>query len=154
MISEATIDAQVNELDPDNFEADLAEFAEAQPHLMDYLTNEENGAFTAAEQELLLFAGLVIYRSVRMDHPFVDIIEGPQIAELEEANFSLLQEQKTRGFRERITAFFDQSDQEDLLAFIEDLLLDEENTEVTAEGREPLFISLKTVMDVLLLGES
>lgn len=154
MISEATIDTQVNSLDPANFEADLAEFAEAQPHLMDYLTNEENGAFTTAEQELLLFAGLVIYRSVRAESPVIEIMEGPQIAELEEKNFSLLQEQKARGFRDRITVFFDKSDQEDLLAFIEDLLLDEENTDVTAEGREPLFISLKTVMDVLLLAAS
>lgn len=152
MITEAIIDAQIQALQTSDFDADLAQLTQAQPYLMDYLTNEDNGAFTAAEQELLLFAGLVIYRSITSQGTTSSIIKGEKFAELEEKNFELLQTQKAKGFRERITIFFEQSSQEDLLAFIEDLLLDEESNDISPEGREPLFITLKTTMDVLLGG--
>ena len=39
--------------------------------------------------------------------------------------------------------FFENSSQEDLLAFIEDSLLEEEEDLVTKVGREPMFIALK-----------
>lgn len=150
MIKEATIETQIEALENGDFTADLKEFATAQPHLMDYLTHEDNGAFTEAEQQLLFFAGLVIYRSIKAERGELTMTEGPRIAELEENNFNVLQEQNAKQFRERITVFFERSKEEELLAFIEDILLDEETEEVTPEGREPLFITLKTCMDTLL----
>lgn len=150
MIQESTIEAQLSALEKSDFQADLAAFAKAQPHLMDYLATDDNGAFVPAEQELLFFAGLVIFRSILAEKGTLNSIDGNQIATFEEANFALLQEQSAKGFRERITVFFDNSEEEEILAFIEDLLLDEESDSITPEGREPLFITLKTVMDALL----
>ena len=39
--------------------------------------------------------------------------------------------------------------QEDLLAFVEDNLVEDEDSVVTKEGREPMFVALKSVIDVL-----
>ena len=46
----------------------------------------------------------------------------------------------------------EQTEQEDLLAFAEDAVLEEEDDPealVTKEGREPIFVALKTMVDVL-----
>ena len=57
---------------------------------------------------------------------------------------------KSNNSRDRMTVFFDDSDQEDLLAFVEDALVeDDEDSVVTKEGREPIFVALKTVIDII-----
>lgn len=150
MISEKIIEEQIAGLAPGRLATDLRYFASQQPQLLHYLTQEDNGAFTTAEQELLFFAGLVLFRSIAAAHGTLRPVGGDRLAELEEANFRMLQEQEARGFRDRITVFFEQSPEEDLLAFLEDLLLDEEGETVSPEGREPLFVTLKTTLDALL----
>ncbi|MEL6141172.1 MAG: hypothetical protein AAFU67_06110 [Bacteroidota bacterium] len=150
MIAETTIDTQLTRLEGSDFSADLRDLSEAQPYLVDYLSREDTGAFTENEQELLFFAVLVIYHAIKEERKEPALVEGDAIAEAEEHIFSLLQEQSARAFRERLDVFFTQTKEEDLLAFIEDLLVVEEESGVTKEGREPLFVLLKTCMDVLL----
>lgn len=151
MIAENTIEQVLAHLEngSENLEAEIAAFASEQPYLMDYLANEDVEAFTESERDLLLFAALVIYRSVIEDHTQPMTINGSAIAEAEEANYALMT--MTRGdFRDRLTPFFEQSPEEDLLAFIEDLIVAEDETDaVTQEAREPFFVTLKTLVDVL-----
>ena len=66
----------------------------------------------------------------------------------EEKNWELLDNIRELRFRDRMTVFFDNSDQEDLLAFVEDSLVDDEDSFITKEGREPMFVALKSVIDV------
>ena len=74
-----------------------------------------------------------------------------EVENAEERNWTILKLAKGRDFQERLNAFFeDHPEKEDLLSFIEDALLEDEDSPVTAEGREPLFVSLKTVIDCLL----
>jgi len=54
-----------------------------------------------------------------------------------------------KKFRERLDEFFEETKQEDLLAFIEDALLDDEESPVSKEGREPMFVTLKAVIDTI-----
>jgi len=44
--------------------------------------------------------------------------------------------------------FFKNYFQEDLLAFVEDSLIEEEEGLVTKVGREPMFVALKSIIDV------
>jgi hypothetical protein len=70
----------------------------------------------------------------------------------DEANWERLDKVTDKRFRDRMTPFFKGYKQEDLLAFVEDSLTeDEEDTEnvVTKEGREPMFVALKSVIDAL-----
>ncbi|MEO0876376.1 MAG: hypothetical protein AAFY48_17390, partial [Bacteroidota bacterium] len=41
--------------------------------------------------------------------------------------------------------------EEELLALVEDAILDDDESPVTNEGREPIFVSLKSIIDCLLL---
>ena len=54
-----------------------------------------------------------------------------------------------KRFRDRMDIFFENYSQEDLLAFVEDNLVEDEDSLVTKEGREPMFVALKSVIDIL-----
>ncbi|MBC6994373.1 hypothetical protein QWY85_01460 [Neolewinella lacunae] len=151
MISETTIETVLAHLEShqEDFAREFGAFAEAQPDLIAYLTDEENDAFTEDEQEILLFGAIVIYQSVVAEKGAVAPATEEAISRCEEANYAVLGE-GAGTFHDRITPFFERTKEEDLLAFIEDLLVYEsEEDTLTKEAREPLFVTLKTVVDVL-----
>lgn len=150
MIAEATIERVLDRLEngEDDFALEIEDFARAQPYLAAYLTNEENDSLNEAERTLLLFGALVIYHSVTDELTEPAVASEAMIGQAEEENYALLPEKGS--FRDRLTPFFEDSEEEELLAFIEDLLVAEEGDQtITKEAREPLFIALKTVVDVL-----
>ncbi|WP_420458510.1 hypothetical protein [Neolewinella sp.] len=151
MITEATIDRILERLEasPDAYEQEVNDFADRQPELIDYLTNEDVEAFTELERDLLLFAALVIWQAVASERPELEEVEGDAIAAAEERNYQELSQVKAPTFRDRLTPLFEQTEQEDLLAFVEDLTLAEGEEEISTEAREPFFVTLKTVIDVL-----
>lgn len=75
-----------------------------------------------------------------------------KLGEAEEKNWELMNEVTAKRFRDRLDRFFEQYPQEDLLAFIEDALADDEDGEsiVSPESREPIFIALKSMIDGLV----
>lgn len=132
----------------------LDEFKEKQPAILAYLTSESFLVLTDEEKDYLLYLALVIWKSIETSDPELEALSQKQIAEAEEDNWEKWNEGVSKHFRDRLDPFFENTPQEDLLAFIEDsLTLDEEenDTEIplTKEGREPIFIALKTVVDCL-----
>ena len=150
LIQESTIERVLERLESgaDDFAIEVQDFAHSQPGLMTYLTDEDNDIFSEAERELLLFGAIVIYQSVTDQLVDPVPVEGTAIGQAEEANYGLVGDGKG-PFRERITPLFEASEEEELLAFAEDLLIGDEDDVVSNEAREPLFITLKTVVDVL-----
>ena len=157
-ISEQEIDAAGEQLDASEeaLEEGINEMQEEQPVLLGYCFSENFDAFTPAEKSYMLFLVLVIWKAVRNTVGSLSEVEEEMISKAEEANWELFMENKTKDFRHRLTPFFENTAQEDLLAFIEDALSEDQETEglVTQEGRAALFISLKTVADCLELAAS
>jgi hypothetical protein len=150
MIKEATIERVIERLEvgEEDFALEIQDFAHAQPHLTAYLTNEENESFNDEERTLLLFGAIVIYQSVTDELTDPSLATEAMIGQAEEDNSALMP--ATGILRDRFTPFFEESDEEELLAFIEDLLVAEEGDDtISKEAREPMFIALKTVVDVL-----
>jgi hypothetical protein len=93
-----------------------------------------------------------LWQSVEKVHGKLPPLSKNALEAAEEANWESLESVTAKRFRDRMTPFFEGYDQEDLLAFVEDSLTeDEEDTEnvVTKEGREPMFVALKSVIDAL-----
>lgn len=153
MIQEATIERVLDRLErgAEDYESEIHDFADSQPELMEYLTNEDTEAFTEAERDLLLFAAVVIYQSVDDERAGIPEASGEAIARAEEHNYAIFQRGQAAPFRDRLTPFFEESEEEELLAFVEDLLLAESDDadRVSGEAREAFFVTLKTVVDVL-----
>ncbi len=151
MIQEATIERILERIESgmDDFSAEIQDFVEAQPHLAAYLTNEDSDTLNEDERTLLLFGAIVIYQSVMDERTIPGVISEEMVGQLEEENYALMPEKG--AFRERLTPFFEDSEEEELLAFAEDLIVTEADEEgITKEAREPMFIALKTVVDCLV----
>ncbi len=150
MVSEETVESVVDLLTTTDLEEELTRMNMLQPEILAYLTSEDFELLTSDERDVMLYSALVIYKSVKkIKHKFPKV--SPQAIEsAEEKNWLLLDGVTHKKFRDRISVFFETSPEEDLIAFIEDMLADDDENPITAEGREPIFIALKTIVDVLI----
>ncbi len=121
-----------------------------QPILLAYLFSENFDAFLAHEKEYILFLVIVIIEAVKQstEQP-IPLITEETLSNAEEANWEKITQVKAQRFRERLDVFFKDTPQEDLLAFIEDALIDEEDGLLSKEGREPIFVVLKSIVDAI-----
>jgi hypothetical protein len=152
MVSEAFIEAALEELEADerNYSAAFHEFGQRQPALLSFLFSEDAELLTEAERETMIFGAVVIFKAIELAqlHTPPKITE-KQIGDAEEKNWELLENITAKRFRERMDIFFENTSQEDLLAFVEDILTEDEESSLSKEGREPVFVALKTLIDVL-----
>jgi hypothetical protein len=154
-VSENIIDEVIEQFDEqtdDQYEQHMEAFSEAQPVIFSWLFSEQFELLNEDEQGYLHYLALILWQSVSKENPDLPEVSEEQIGEAEERNYEALEASVGKNFRDRLTPFFDETDQEDLLAFAEDAVLDEEGEPeslVTKEGREPIFIALKTMIDVL-----
>ena len=150
-VSETIIDAVVEQLESANFEIETEIFGKRQPALLGYVFSEDFELLTHEERDFMLYLLIVIWKSVEKVKGELPPTPADLLEEAEEHNWEILDKVNEKRFRDRMTVFFDDSDQEDLLAFIEDALVeDDEDSVVTKEGREPIFVALKTVVDVIV----
>jgi hypothetical protein len=147
-VPESVIERIGKELEREDF-AILAESLQArQPVVLGWLFSPDFEAFTRQKREYLLYLVLIVAESVAEVRPDgLPEVSPEWLTEREEANWEVLAGHTSRVFHERLDAFFEQTEQEDLLAFAEDALSDCEDGWVTPEGREGLFVALKTVID-------
>jgi hypothetical protein len=152
-IPETTIDKAAERLNEEEgaYETAVEDLRRQQPVLLSYLFSENFEAFTAREQEFLLYLALVIFRAAEQERGLLPAVTERQLSEVEEHNWGLLQGVSSSRFHERLDVFFQDSPQEDLLAFVEDALSDDSDDIVTKEGREAMFVSLKSIIDCLTL---
>ena len=150
MILEKTIDKVIEELETADFENEVTVLSEQQPALVAYLFSEDFDLLTQDEREYMLYLTIVLYKSVEAERGKISPIKEINLETAEEHNWTLLENISEKRFRDRITIFFEKTSQEDLLAFIEDALTDDEDKLVTPEGREPIFVALKSIVDILV----
>lgn len=151
-VSEDIIDEVVLELEAADFEQEVAIMGEKQPILLGYVLSEDFELLTNEERDWLLYLTLVLWKSVEKVYKKIGPLSKNALEAAEEANWERLENVTAKRFRDRMTPFFEGYKQEDLLAFVEDNLTeDEEDTEnvITKEGREPMFVALKSMIDVL-----
>lgn len=149
-IPENIIDTVAEALEAADFEKEVEIFGKKQPALLGYVFSEDFDLLTRDERDYMLYLLIVIWKSVEKVKGELSPTLSNDLETAEERNWELLENVKAQRFRDRMTVFFDDSDQEDLLAFIEDALVeDDEDSVVSKEGREPIFVALKTVVDVI-----
>lgn len=152
-ISQDVIDEAVADLEGQSeaYTQVLATMQQDQPVLFAYPFTENFEAFTEEEREYFLFLMLVIWHAVRK-YEVPPAVDEQYLSEVEEANWAVMHGNKGGSFRSRLDPFFEGYFQEDLLAFAEDALTqDEEEAEalISREGQEALFVTLKTIIDCL-----
>ncbi|HMQ06861.1 MAG TPA: hypothetical protein PKC30_06135 [Saprospiraceae bacterium] len=148
MIGQEHIENIIEQLsDPMKFMQASRDFIERQPAFIAYLNSEGFSLLTEEEKDLLWYCTIVIYECMKQDRNIREIsIEA--IEEAEEINYSILGEKELK-FEEIVDRLFNAYGQEDLLAFAEDATMMDEEDFLSPVGRKIIFISLKTIIDVI-----
>ncbi len=156
VVSDAVIDSVLDELeeyDETEYERQVSAFAREQPYLFAYLHSEDNfHLLTEEEKGYVQYLGLVVWLSVSRVNGTLPLVESEQIGVAEERNYERIETASGRGFEDRIAVFYEHTDQEALLNFAVEAVMEEEGEQdlvVTPEGREIIFVAVKTVIDVL-----
>ena len=154
-VSEKIIDSVIEELEnlPDEqYEQRMEAFAEAQPVLVAWLFSDNFDLLNEDEKGYLQYLALIAWLAIVKVNGPAEAVSEEQIGMAEEQNYEVLEHSTAKKFRDRLNPFFENAPQEDLLAFAEDAVLEDEDDPdalVTKEGREPIFVALKTMVDVL-----
>lgn len=152
MVQEVTIEAIIAHYDDKEkaYINALADIMEVQPALMAFLNQESIEILLEEEKDILWYIILVIYHSTQKVNKEIVELSDVALSENEEKNWEIFQTQPRGTFREKVTVFFENYPEEDLLAFVEDTLELDDSSPVTSVGREVIFITSKTVIDTLL----
>lgn len=148
-ISESIIHEIAETMDDVHIEPLVDDFADAQPAILAYIFSEDMEALSENEREYLLGITIIIWKAIEKVAGEIEEASSKEIEDAEEHNWELLESSPDRRFRDRLNVFFKDYKQEDLLAFAEDALVEDDDSPVTSEGREPMMVALKSVIDVL-----
>jgi hypothetical protein len=132
------------------FYKDREALMSGQPAFAALLTDEGFELLTDDEYELLCFIATVIHTAAVENHGSILALDQEKMEELDEANWTVMEDTSTTIFRERLTPFFENYPQEDLLAFVEDSLESDEDITVTPAARELIFVACKSLIDALI----
>jgi len=147
MITEKQIETVIDLVNEFN-DVNIDPFIEEQEEFLSYIKSEIAPSLLDEELKLFMFSASVIYNSVRSSNddsyiPFdVDEFESN-----DEQNWG--QRDKSTSFDKSKDILFEAYHQEDLLAFIEDLISEDENEILSDVGKEIIFLSAKSYIDTL-----
>ena len=140
MVSEQAIEASLAQLaDETAIESAMIDFAREQTPYLQYLRTEGFDLLTDDERDYLQYLALVVYASAKTDGDgsALPTISGEDIESWDERCWTWIQDSVGKPMRERLDTFFDHIDEEELLAFAEDSLVDPK----PEEGEDSLFDS-------------
>lgn len=143
MITEEDIEEVIALFESEDFEDS---FATEEEMYWNYLNSDSFKGLSSAEHQMLFFINSVIYHSCKdllSDEYEFDIEE---YQTYEEDNWAIREDTKKWG--DTLDLYFEDYSQEDLLAFVEDMLAqDEDESELSDLGREVIFITAKSYID-------
>lgn len=149
MILENKIEEQSQSLENADFEGELKLLSHSQKMLHSYLMNEQLEMLSEDEYKILWFDAMVIikcFEEVNGQHTEND----PKLIEtIESKGWAMLENSKPAGFREKLDVFFENSSQEDLLAFVEDSISDDDEMVISSAAKEIIFVTLYTLIEYL-----
>ncbi len=140
MIDEERID-KVVDLVSENVEIKIHEFVTGEREFSGYLLGEDFKLLTEDEKQTMLFIHMVLFfcLSAKEDSTF----DPDRFQELEDNNWKFFNEQG-RSWEEKTEKIFKNYPEEDLLAFVEDMLNDDE---ISSLSQELIFITAKSYID-------
>lgn len=151
MITDQTINNISDQLGSNDLalEAQFLNLSKEQPGVMQFLFQENYQVLKSEEHEYLLYIALVIYASVKSQTRASELVPVERLEEQEDLNWEIWEQIKSKNIRDKNDIFFQDFGQEDLLAFVEDMVLVEEDSELSGVAQEICMVAGKTLIDCL-----
>lgn len=136
------------------FEEEVDHWTAWQPALASYILSDDFSLLTELERDTLLFGATALLSLARVKEIAAEEISEDVIGELDEANWTAIEEASGRKLSDKMDVWFEGYPETELLAFIEDLCIDDEEEDLTPVGSEMMVVALKTVADALFLQKA
>jgi len=152
LVDETIIEKIIERLEDDKQLLALEErWNEYFPAISDYLNQESFSLLVEEEKAYLNFMVAVIFLSWEEKFgKFEKDFKPKALEKIEEANWEKLNNAKGKSFREKLDVFFNGYSQEDLLAFIEDSVQEDDDQMVSSAARDIVFICATTILDTII----
>ncbi len=112
-----------------------------------YLASDNFDVLNDGERKVMFFCCEVIFHAYNNCHGEFPELDMAAFYLNEESNWTLREEASSWDACK--DAFFESSGEEDLLAFVEDILVDDEDEDMTDIGKEFIFILCKSYVDTI-----
>lgn len=125
----------------------------AQEDLLEYLKSDTFSSLSASEKKILFFCFEVIFYSFENAHNKIPEFDIDDYLEAEEENWHVREEHS--NWAKTVDSFFKNYSEEDLLAFLEDTLVEDDDNkddgdnEISEIAKEFIFISGKSYIDAI-----
>jgi len=146
IIQEKTVEAVMEQVasSEEYSETIRTNFNTIQEDFLAYLEREVYSLISDPEKDLLLFILYAIQEFATKDKGKVEPIELHSYFDIEESMWKMYEEKIKSPFKERVTPFFEKIDEEEALAFIEDLLVEageseDEDLVIDPAGRDVIW---------------
>ena len=151
-VTEDVIESIIEKIEGENTLTDLVSRWEKDFIALDnYMHQESFSLLTTEEKVYLEMMVAVIFLSwEEVNGRFTQDLDAKLLEKIEELNWEKFHSSRAKGFRDKLNPFFDNHSQEDLLAFIEDSIEDDEDQMVTGAARDIVFICTVTVLDTII----
>lgn len=148
MISENSIEEVIVELEaqPEKFEQEIKSILEEQEGVAAFILSEGFKLLQDDEYDLFTYIMLVIIKSFKKERKTRNILI-ETIETIEEKNWEQFSGMGSKPFKEKLDVIFEEYPQEELLAFVEDALQNDDDSTLSAVGREIIFVAEKTLID-------
>ena len=152
LVNEKTIEDIIESLEENNKLLALEKrWEENFTAISDYLNQDNFSLLIDEEKAYVSFIVAVIFLSWEEKFgKFDKDLKPKKLEKIEEENWEKLNNAKGKTFREKLDVFFDGYTQEDLLAFIEDSIQDDEQQMVSGAARDIVFICTITILDTII----
>lgn len=150
-INEKHINAVLDMIEEDDFDmqAALQKVDETVPTILSYSLSDNFSLLTEEEKDYFQYLGITIFIAALNNLESIEDKSEEEIGTIEEKNWAKMESNKSKNFNQQVNVFFEDTQEEDLMAFIEDGLTPEENDFVSAAGRELMFVGLATMIEAL-----
>ena len=148
MILEKTIEQVILELaeKPEVFESEIQQILEEQEGVAAFILSEGFKLLQDEEYDLFTYLMLVIIKSFQAEKAVPNIpIE--TIETIEEKNWDVFSNMGSKPFKEKLDVIFKAYPEEELLAFVEDAIQNDDDSTLSSVGREIIFVAEKTLID-------
>lgn len=151
MINDQTINTVSEQLGSNDLalEAQILNLSNEQAGIMQFLFQENYQVLKPEEHEYLIYIALVIYAAIKTQTGKSSFVPVEKLEAQEDLNWEVWENIKKKSIREKNDVFFKDFLQEDLLAFVEDMVLVEEESELSGVAQEICMVAGKTLIDCL-----
>lgn len=124
----------------------VADTMEVAPGVVAFLSQDSVRLLTDDEYALLWYIVTVILRSWMEKHPSLPSMSAEALGDREEDLWTWYDQELKKPFSQRLDRIFDATEEEDLLAFVEDMTVPDDDEIITEAGRPILVIMAAAIV--------